>query len=59
MLRVEYGRERAAPVTADSAEFLPGSWRRWEQAFESYESQAKLRAFSRLVCDFASALSPS
>jgi hypothetical protein len=26
------------PVKPTSAELLPGSWRRWEQAFEAYDS---------------------
>ncbi|MEI9942236.1 MAG: hypothetical protein WDO69_33890 [Pseudomonadota bacterium] len=38
MLRVSYKRERKVPVAPASAELLPGSWRRWQQAFEAYES---------------------
>ena len=38
MLRVSYKRERKVPVTPTSAELLSGSWRRWQQAFEAYES---------------------
>ncbi|MEO8185205.1 MAG: hypothetical protein ABI895_40885 [Deltaproteobacteria bacterium] len=38
MLRLSYGRERKVPVSASSAALLPGSWRRWEQAFEAYDS---------------------
>lgn len=45
MLRVEYGRERDVPVTPDSQELLPGSWRRWQQAFETYETGDEAEAF--------------
>jgi hypothetical protein len=38
MLRVSNKQERKVPVTPTSAELLPGSWRRWQQAFEAYES---------------------
>jgi hypothetical protein len=38
MLRVSYKQERHVPVAPTSAELLPGSWRRWQQAFEAYES---------------------
>jgi hypothetical protein len=34
-LRMEYLRERKVPVTPEAAVMLPGSWRRWEQAFEA------------------------
>jgi hypothetical protein len=37
MLRVSYGRERKVPVSVPSAGLIPGSWRRWEQAFEAYD----------------------
>ena len=37
-LRIEYGRERDVPVAPESAALLPGSWRRWQQAFEAYDS---------------------
>jgi hypothetical protein len=37
-LRMEYLRERQVPVTPEAAVLLPGSWRRWAQAFEAYES---------------------
>jgi hypothetical protein len=33
-LRLEYAREREVPVAPGPAELLPGSWRRWQQAFE-------------------------
>lgn len=45
MLRVEYGREREVPVTPDSQSLLPGSWRRWQQAFEAYETADEAEAF--------------
>jgi hypothetical protein len=38
MLRVEYARERDVPVVPEQADLLPGSWRRWQQAFEAYDS---------------------
>jgi hypothetical protein len=37
-LRMSYRRERAVPVTPTAAGLLPGSWRRWEQALEAYDS---------------------
>jgi hypothetical protein len=37
-LRMEYGRERDVPVAPEPAALLPGSWRRWQQAFEAYDS---------------------
>ncbi len=45
MLRVEYGKERRVPVTPEAALLLPGSWRRWEQAFEAYDSGDEAEAF--------------
>jgi hypothetical protein len=38
MLRVEYQQERRVPLAPGPALLLPGSWRRWEQAFEAYDS---------------------
>ncbi|MFF0790864.1 hypothetical protein [Streptomyces spiralis] len=38
MLRMSYLQERQVPLAPDEAELLPGSWRRWEQAFEAYDS---------------------
>ncbi|WP_405909940.1 hypothetical protein OG742_40200 [Streptomyces sp. NBC_00828] len=38
MLRVSYLQEREVPVRPDHADLLPGSWRRWQQAFEAYDS---------------------
>jgi hypothetical protein len=37
-IRVSYLHDRQVPVASTSAELLPGSWRRWEQAFEAYDS---------------------
>jgi hypothetical protein len=37
-LRMEYARERDVPVAPEPASLLPGSWRRWQQAFEAYDS---------------------
>lgn len=37
-LRMEYVRDRNVPVAPDPASLLPGSWRRWQQAFEAYDS---------------------
>jgi hypothetical protein len=38
MLRVAYAQEREVPVAPQQADLLAGSWRRWQQAFEAYES---------------------
>lgn len=38
MLRVWSQRERRVPVAPGPAALLPGSWRRWQQAFEAYDS---------------------
>jgi hypothetical protein len=37
-IRTSYLHERKVPVKPGSAELLPGSWRRWEQAFEAFDS---------------------
>lgn len=37
-LRIEYLRERDVPVAPEPAQLLSGSWRRWQQAFEAYDS---------------------
>jgi hypothetical protein len=44
-LRLEYAREREVPVAPGSAELLPGSWRRWEQAFEAYDTGDEAETF--------------
>jgi hypothetical protein len=36
-LRVSYQQERQVPVAPGPADLLPGSWRRWQQAFDAYE----------------------
>ena len=38
MLRIEYAQEREVPVAPESAALSPGSWRRWQQAFDTYDS---------------------
>jgi hypothetical protein len=45
ILRVEYAQERNVPVTPESAQMMPGSWRRWQQAFEAYNSGDEAEAF--------------
>ena len=44
-LRVEYAREREVPLAPEQADLLPGSWRRWYQAFEAYESGDEAETF--------------
>jgi len=44
-IRVSYLHERKVPVKPQSADLLPGSWRRWEQAFEAYDSGDEAEAF--------------
>jgi hypothetical protein len=36
-LRVSYLHDRRIPVELPAADLLPGTWRRWEQAFETYD----------------------
>ncbi|MGH3766384.1 MAG: hypothetical protein ACRDTX_14750 [Pseudonocardiaceae bacterium] len=45
LLRMEYAQERKVPVAPESTELLPGSWRRWQQAFEAYDSGDEAEAF--------------
>ena len=45
MLRVEYAQEREVPVNPGAATLLPGSWRRWQQAFETFETGNEAEAF--------------
>lgn len=45
MLRVQYAQERDVPVSPEVADLLPGSWRRWQQAFEAYDSSDEAEAF--------------
>jgi hypothetical protein len=44
-LRIQYAREREVPVAPGSADLLPGSWRRWQQAFEAYDSGDEAETF--------------
>jgi ribosomal protein L37E len=44
-LRLEYAQERRVPVAAESADLLPGSWRRWQQAFDAYDSDDEAETF--------------
>jgi hypothetical protein len=37
-LRVSYLHDRRVPVTPQAEIMLPGSWRRWEQAFATYDA---------------------
>ena len=45
MLRVQFTQERDLPVAPEAAELLPGSWRRWQQAFDAYDSGDEAEAF--------------
>jgi len=45
MLRMQYNQEREVPVAPEVAELLPGSWRRWQQAFEAYDSGDEAETF--------------
>jgi hypothetical protein len=45
MLRVQYGQVREVPVAPGPADLLPGSWRRWQQAFEAYDSGDEAETF--------------
>lgn len=45
MLRVEYAQEREVPVAPEPADLLLGTWRRWQQAFETYDSGDEAEAF--------------
>lgn len=44
-LRVSYAQDRNVPVRLGSAYLLPGSWRRWEQAYQAYDSGDEAEAF--------------
>lgn len=45
MIRVQHAQQREVPVTTSSALLLPGSWRRWQQAFEAYDGGDEAEAF--------------
>ncbi len=44
-LRISYLRDREVPVLPESADLLPGSWRRWQQAFEAYDTGDEAEAY--------------
>ncbi len=44
-LRMSYLRERDIPVAPEQADLLPGSWRRWQQAFDAYDSGDEAETF--------------
>ncbi len=44
-LRLMYASDREVPVRPEAAHLLPGSWRRWQQAFEAYDSGDEAEAF--------------
>lgn len=44
-LRLSYLEDREVPVLPGSADLLPGSWRRWQQAYEAYEGGDEAEAF--------------
>lgn len=44
-LRVSYLQERDVPVAPEPAHLLPGSWRRWQQAFDTYDSGDEAETF--------------
>src|ERR1022692_4549433 len=45
MLRASYLEDRRAPVRPAAAHPPPGSWRRWDQAFEAYDSVDEAETF--------------
>ena len=45
MMRVAYLNDQRIPVAPQPVSLLPGSWRRWEQAFESYNSGDEAETF--------------
>jgi hypothetical protein len=44
-LRLEYMRERQVPLAPEQADLLPGSWRRWQEAYDSYDSGDEAETF--------------
>jgi len=44
-LRMTYLNQRRVPVAPEPATLLAGSWRRWQQAFETYESGDEAETF--------------
>lgn len=45
MLRVSYLHQREVPVAPQTAGLLPGAWRRWQQAFDTYDSGDEAETF--------------
>jgi hypothetical protein len=45
MARVLHRQQSRVPVAAGAAELLPGSWRRWKQAFDAYDSGDEAETF--------------
>jgi hypothetical protein len=45
MLRVAALNERRVPVAPEQASWVPGSWRRWQQAFKTYECGDEAETF--------------
>lgn len=44
-LRMSYMQDREMPVAPTQAEMLPGSWRRWQQAFDVYDGGDEAATF--------------
>lgn len=44
-LRMSYLQERDVPIAPTQADLLPGSWRRWQQAFDAYDSGDEAETF--------------
>jgi len=44
-LRMSYLQERDVSVAPEQADLLPGSWRRWQQAFDAYDSGDEAETF--------------
>jgi hypothetical protein len=50
-----FGLERDVPVAPQQADLLPGSWRRWQQAFDAYDSGDEAETSRKSGCGYASA----
>ena len=51
MMRLHYAQQREVPVAPGAADLLPGSWRRWEQAFETFDGGDEAETFQSVgVC---------
>ncbi len=44
-LRMTYLQDRQVPVAPEQAGLLPGSWRRWQQAFDTYDTGDEAETF--------------